>query len=420
MGTRVAHGRLMHRIVVLVAPLALMVIGCAPATELDKGIESDVPTNLDDLAADSLRSPIDHGALMLGTPVSETLTSTASFHSWTFALTADASVSLRTTVPAGSRELDTVIYLYRESSGSWGSYIARNDDVSGSELSGLSRGLAAGRYRVIVKGYSRAVTGPFGLASECSGAGCPSTPPPAAACLFGSTFADILAGSVRVALDDRITVIDGTIPSFLANQIVVAVQQSSHTDVRTAAEALSRVDGRVLRRLRVWEEASGRQYTVIEYGVGDNSYGAVFADNTTTVVAAINDGDLVSCTARPAACRLGTTFRELSDGVRFEVVSRLSITGATTLTTSQRSQVLSAVRVVSPTSRDVPSALLAVDGGVVHRLELRERSTGTRVVAVEFGAGGNSYGTVFSGNTTRVVARIEDGDLTGCTLLGAP
>ncbi len=402
--------------------LAMISVGCAPATEADKGPETDVPTDLEVLEgpADSLRRPIDHGALVLGTPVAETLASAASYHAWTFSLTADASVSLRTTMPAGSTELDTVLYLYRETSGSWGSYIARNDDISGTKLSGLSRSLTAGRYRVIVKGYDRTVVGPFGLASECSGAGCPAPPPPASSCLFGATFADILVGSVRVALDDRITVIDGTIPPFLADQIVVAVQQSAHTDVRTATEALARVDGHVLRRLRVWEEASGRPYTVIEYGVGDSSYGAVFDDNTTTVVAAIHDGDLVACTARPATCRLGTTFRGLSDGRSFEVVTSLSITATTTLTTAQRSQVLAAVRVVYPTSRDVPSALAAVDGGVVNRLELRERATRTRVVAVEFGAGGNSYGTVFSGSTTRVVARIEDGDLTGCTLLGAP
>ena len=54
------------------------------------------------------------------------------------------------------------------------------------------------------------------------------------------------------------------------------------------------------------------------------------------------------------------------------------------------------------------------------RFAVVERATRTRVVAIEFGAGDNSYGAVFSGGTTRIVARIQDGDLAGCTLLGAP
>lgn len=400
--------------------LTMLALGCAPTSEADKGPESDVP-NLDVLegAADSFRRPVDHAALVLGTPVDATLTSAASYHAWTFELTADASVSLRTTVPAGATEVDTVLYLYRETAGAWGSAIARNDDVTGSKLSALSRGLHAGRYRVLVKGYSRSVVGPFGVASECSGAGCPR--PPAPACLFGTTLADILGGSVRIALDDQITAIDSTIPTFLRDQIVVALHQSTHTDVTTAEQALAAADGHVVRRLRVWEEASGRAFTVIEYGAGDNSYGAVFADNTTTVVASIHDGDLVACTVSAAVCRLGTTFHDLAGNAAFEVLSSRTIRATTAgLTTAQRSQILAAVRVSYPASRDFASALASVDGQVVNRLELRERATSTRVVAIEYGAGDNSYGAVFSGDTTRVVARIQDGDLAGCTLLGAP
>jgi len=396
--------------------------GCALESEIAKGEEGDVPADIDvlDGAADSFRRPIDHGAIVLGSTDTATLTAAASYHAWTFELPADAMVTLRTASMEATTP-DTVVYLYRETSGRWGSSIARNDDAPGTVLSLLTRSLTAGRYRVLVKGYDRSVTGRFDLVTSCSGAGCPRPVMPAPACLFGSTFSDILAGSVRIASEGAITAIDDTVPPFLRDQIVLAVRESSYTDVATAEQALAVVDDRRIRYLRLWEETSGRAFALLEYGVGGNSYGAIFADTSSTRVAAIHDGDLVSCTVAPAICRLGTTYDELKANPAFEMVSSQIITAATTgLTSAQRSQILAAVRTTYPEVRDFAAALAIVDEQLVNRLELVERATRSRVVAIEFGAGDNSYGAVFSGGTTRIVARIEDGDLAGCTLLGAP
>jgi hypothetical protein len=80
-------------------------------------------------------------------------------------------------------------------------------------------------------------------------------------------------------------------------QLVLAVQQSSHSDVRTPSEALARVDQREVRRLELHERAGVGAFTVFEYGVGDNSYGAVFARGALPVLASIHDGDLLDCVA---------------------------------------------------------------------------------------------------------------------------
>lgn len=58
-----------------------------------------------------------------------------------------------------------------------------------------------------------------------------------------------------------------------------------------------------------YELASERWFVVYEYGAGDNSYGAFFEQQGTTVLASIHDGDLLICVKRHR--RSGT--RSLAD-----------------------------------------------------------------------------------------------------------
>jgi hypothetical protein len=78
-------------------------------------------------------------------------------------------------------------------------------------------------------------------------------------------------------------------------QIIAALHESSHTDVTTLTEAFDRVDSHEIRYARYYDESNARLFESLEYGAGDNSYGAVFADGTTTKVMAIRDGDFYGC-----------------------------------------------------------------------------------------------------------------------------
>jgi hypothetical protein len=118
-------------------------------------------------------------------------------------------------------------------------------------------------------------------------------------CLFGEVFSDIrsnpaleLTSEIWITTIDELTELDG-------EQLLIAVQQSSHTDVATPAEALERVDQQEVRRIDFYELASGREFVVYEYGVGDNSYGAFFELEGVEVAAAIHDGDLLDCSVSP-------------------------------------------------------------------------------------------------------------------------
>lgn len=122
------------------------------------------------------------------------------------------------------------------------------------------------------------------------------------ACLFGAVFSDIRDNPLLVIeREEWLRSLDALGDALSQAQLVLAVQQSSHTDVREAGEALSRLDQQEVRRIQLLEPARGRRFTVYEYGVGDNSYGAFFEAGSTTLVAAIHDGDVTDCKVSAAA-----------------------------------------------------------------------------------------------------------------------
>ncbi|HWU87209.1 MAG TPA: hypothetical protein VN253_08040 [Kofleriaceae bacterium] len=78
-------------------------------------------------------------------------------------------------------------------------------------------------------------------------------------------------------------------------QIVAAVQESAHTDVTTVDLAFDRVDGHEINRIVLRNEGTNQFYVEIEYGAGDNSYGAIFYWGTAHKAAAIHDGYQEEC-----------------------------------------------------------------------------------------------------------------------------
>ena len=125
---------------------------------------------------------------------------------------------------------------------------------------------------------------------------CPDAGPAAPnVCLFGEVFSDLRTSAALVIDSEQwIRAVDD-LDATAAEQLLRAVQQSSHSDVLTAAEALGRVDQEEVRVIAFHELATGRAFDVYEYGVGDNSYGAYFERDSTVVRASIHDGDILDC-----------------------------------------------------------------------------------------------------------------------------
>lgn len=114
-------------------------------------------------------------------------------------------------------------------------------------------------------------------------------------CVLGASFRELRDSPVLHLLrKTSITSPDG-LGALEREQVILAVQASSHTDVDSVEEALDRVDENVIDRYDLWDGTNRRPFTVYEYGAGDNSYGRVFAGGGTDTLALIGDGEIRDC-----------------------------------------------------------------------------------------------------------------------------
>ncbi len=84
----------------------------------------------------------------------------------------------------------------------------------------------------------------------------------------------------------------GQVDALLKKQLIAACHQSSYEDVKTLADAFGAVDEGEFIVREVKDRATGERYTVIDYGAGDSTYGAVFKKGEATPLAAIHDGEI--------------------------------------------------------------------------------------------------------------------------------
>ncbi|MCX5740950.1 MAG: DVUA0089 family protein [Proteobacteria bacterium] len=394
----------------LLAPISL--IGCA--TDDAKGEEDELPP---DGKADTLRKPTEHGDIAFQTPATSELTTAEHFHAWTFELSAAAAVEMTTSYAVlGQRKTDTVLYLYKESPTGWGAYVARNDDYGTSVYSQIKRTLEAGRYRVLVKGFASTTRGKFSLTVGCTGAGCSA---PTTSCVFGQTYGDI-ATTAGLQITNTNTITPATLPQLTAvdrDRLVRAVQQSSHTDVTTAEEALGRVDQQEMNISWIVEPAARRTFVAFEYGAGDNSYGAVFDQETSAMVTNIHDGDLEHCTTAAATCLLPEDWTAMRADPAFTQTATRVVRAAAELTALETTQALAAFRRTYADVTSVADGLSRVDDNQVNVVSFTHASTGTALTVVEYGAGDTSIGAIYYAGTTQLAGAISDLFIGSCTFL---
>lgn len=122
------------------------------------------------------------------------------------------------------------------------------------------------------------------LAKELKAAAAKST------ALDAGTFNDFLD---QVSTTSRADVTSAsTVDALLTKQLIAACHQSSYTDVKTLADAFDAVDQGEFVVRQVKDKKTGETYTAVDYGAGDNTYGAIFKTGTSKPVVGIHDGDL--------------------------------------------------------------------------------------------------------------------------------
>lgn len=289
------RGRLRGRLLVC-AGLVLGVIACVDGDA--KGPEDDELGDLGDLDPakdDSFQRPTEHGAIAYDVPANATLARTARFHAWDFdVLLPGQTPTSITTGPqtSGGAAVDTVVYLYRkQANGRWGSYIAKNDDAGDSLWSELSRSLAAGQYRIIVKGYAATTYGDFAATLRCDRYAC--SPTQAATCIFGDHYDHGAQPDLAVTLEATFGPASDT-TQLIRDQILIAARLHL-PDVAGMTDLLNRVTDNEVRRVDVVHTPTRREFSFYTFILGDHRFGAAFWKNTTQLAVEIEDSVYVRC-----------------------------------------------------------------------------------------------------------------------------
>lgn len=389
---------------------------------LDEGKADEEETEfLDDSKADSQLSPTNHGVIIFGNPENAIIGGSERFHAWTFQLSGNAKVDMTTSYSVlGQRRTDTVLYLYKQTAtGTWGSYIARNDDYGSTTYSQLKKNLGAGNYRVLVKGHQASTTGKFKISVNCAGDGC-AAPPSPSTCVFGETYHDIFENNPNLTIINQNKIHPDTLATLNPEdrqRLMVAVQQSAHTDVTTPEEAILRVDQDEVNVTWIAEPAAQRTYIAFEYGAGDNSYGAIFDRTTGEMVTNIHDGDLENCTAVPQHCLFPDDWNGLKNSTAFTRTAFRVVTAASQLTGVASQQALATFKTVyGPTDiTSVAQGLSMADGNEVNYATYKHIATNTSIDVFEFGAGDTSVGELFFAGTTTRAGVISDLAIESCS-----
>jgi len=366
--------------------LTLLGSGCAPL-DLDKTSESDqLDIDPDDVRADSLLNPLDHGELSFEAPNAAQI-GPQRYHAWQFTLTGEANLELRTAAAdAAGPEVDTVLALYRRrADGRWGAAIARNDDDGGRLWSRVALLASDGEYRVIVRGYARSTTGPFAVLGACAGEGCPSAEPePVAGC--HPRIADAIRACHAGWLAD---------PEFDPSSTSSVELMRQCADAEVVAPA--------------WDALC----------LSPTAPRAICGDS----LESFSGGHLALCRHElvgellDATCVFGARYRDaFGTDVPLVVRWQRELRAGAVLEDLEASQIVRAVRETAYSDvTSVAEAFAAVDEGVVNQAALWDASNRREYVVYEVGAGDNSFGAFFAAGSVEPAARIVDGDISGCS-----
>lgn len=114
-------------------------------------------------------------------------------------------------------------------------------------------------------------------------------------CAFGTSFRDIeRLPNNAIVRESVLTIADvSALSAIEREQIIIAARQSAFDDIASVEQAFEYFDGGELNLIDLVEMGNGRPYRALEFGAGDNSFGAIFEHGTTTMVAFIQDSDLL-------------------------------------------------------------------------------------------------------------------------------
>lgn len=226
-----------------------------------------------------------------------------------------------------------------------------------------------------------------------------------AECVFGGGLADLMPPRFVRGAWTQLTS-DVGLSTLRQAQLVRAMHASTHVDVTTAAEALAAADGNVINVQALRDDIAIRAYTIVEYGAGDSSYGAIFDDRDSVALVEIHDGDLVECLVPPQACIFGGLF-DLEAVEGLVVNSTEVLTSAAGLDATGADQVLAAGQRWTEVA-DIDQLLATVTDGEIVRTTVTHAASARVFTFITYILGDHRFGVAFAAGTTTPAVEIND------------
>ena len=224
-------------------------------------------------------------------------------------------------------------------------------------------------------------------------------------CVFGASLADLMPPRF---VQGGLTVHDSAVAltELQRAQFVRAMHASTHDDVTTAEQALAAADEGVILTRPVRDDIALRPYTLVTYGSGDNTYGAIFDDQASDALAEVHDGDIYECLVEPETCIFGGLFG-------FGDVEGLTVGKNDVLTSADGQSELEIDQLVAAGQRWTLATSaeelfgLVTDGEIV-RNQVTHDATGRSFVFITYILGDHRFGQAFVSGTLDPVVDIND------------
>jgi hypothetical protein len=226
-----------------------------------------------------------------------------------------------------------------------------------------------------------------------------------AECVFGTSLADLMPPRfVQGGLTQHTDA--GALTDLQRAQFVRAMHASTHDEVTTAEEALAAADEGVILTRPVRDDIAIRPYTLVTYGAGDNTYGAIFDDQASVALAEVHDGDIYECLVEPQTCIFGPLFG-FGDVEGLTVGAGVVFTSADDLSDVERDQVAAAGQRWTAATTAAELLALVTDGEVVFT-KVTHDATGRSFAFVTYILGDHRFGQAFASGTLDPVVDIND------------
>ncbi|MEZ4268542.1 MAG: proprotein convertase P-domain-containing protein [Myxococcota bacterium] len=332
------------------------------------------------------------GELLFDTPRTGAFEEDLAFFGYVLAVRPGAKTKIEVTQKGSAKKLNSTLFVYgpRGASGFGTKAIAADDDAGWGRLSRLD-GLTfaeGGEYLVVVGTHDARGRGQYRLVASCLSGACEPEPPAVSDPVCHPAIAAAIEGCVADTQSD---------PESAQGSELEALELCADAEVVGAAhdEACA-------------ADSEAPSFCQLAY--------EDFAAEQLPLCRAALAADLAA-----AACVLGSTWREALRAPGILVGERRVVTSADGLDSLAQAQLVLAVQASSHTDvTTAAEALARVDGQEINVVGLFDGTHGRAYVGYEYGAGDNSYGRIFEFGTTVDVARIQDGDLVGCSVALGP